>query len=207
MRKRRIPQSRRALVDRLAMASDAVAAEPLWGALTPSSVELKAVSDAILTGQEQIWAAETHLEGLRAQTDMDFKEGQRLMRLVDHITSALFGATSFLKRRFGIRPIDAVRNSPPAPKAPLKVLLEDGPGPATLTLRWKRVLNARYLVEAWTGAPEAAGSRLIASQSATASRASFPGLTVGMLVFVRVRIIAGKRTGPWSKPLSRYVNA
>jgi hypothetical protein len=63
------------------------------------------------------------------------------------------------------------------------------------------------LAEAWDGIPEAEGSHIIASKAETASRAMFFDLTVGTQVFVRIRVLAGKRTGPWSRVLSRFVNA
>lgn len=206
MLKRRIPQDRYRLAQLLAFTSNAVRLDPLWGAIEPTHEQLLAVSDAINSGTIAMIAAENTLQGLRGQIDMDFKEGHRLMRLIDSITSGLYGESSGEKLRFGLRPIDRVRNMPKAPKAPTKLSLKDGAAAATLALSWKRVPGARYLAEAWYGVPEAEGSTIIAAKSETASRSMFSGLTVGAQVFCRVRIIAGKRSGPWSRTLSRFVN-
>lgn len=206
MRKRRIRRGRYELAKQLHSASVAAAAEPQWPASGPSSVQLQAASDALETLITQIIGAENALQGLRSQALDATKSGQELMRRVDLLTSALYGPAGGKKISYGLRPIDLVRSMPPAPKAPLKVKLMDGPKPGTLLLDWKRVPNARYLAEAWEGLPEEEGSRLLLALSETASKAIFAGLPVGTQVFARVRIIAGKRSGPWSKPLSRYVN-
>lgn len=194
------------MAQQLHSAAVAAAAEPDWPASWPTPAELQATSDALDTLITQIVGAENTLQGLRGQALMDTKTGQDLMRRVDLLTSALYGPSHHKKVAFGLRPIEQVRSMPPAPKAPVKVKFLDGPKPGTVLLDWKRVPNARYLAEAWEGVPEAEGSRLLLALSETASNAVFAGLPVGTHVFARVRIIAGKRSGPWSKPLSRYVN-
>lgn len=206
MRKRRIRRGRYELAKQLHSASVAAAGEPNWPASGPTAAQLQAAADALETLITQIVGAENALQILRSQALTASKTGQDLMRRVDLLTSALYGPSGGKKIAFGLRPIDMVRSMPPAPKAPLKVKLLDGPKPGTLLLDWKRVANARYLAEAWDGDPEAEGSRLLLAMSETASKSVFAGLPVGTQVFARVRIIAGKRSGPWSKPLTRFVN-
>ncbi|OGR25531.1 MAG: hypothetical protein A2139_06655 [Desulfobacca sp. RBG_16_60_12] len=206
MSKRRISRKPFLLADQLRSAAEAAAAEPQWPSSAPSPPELQAASDslrALITG---IIGAENDLSNMRGQLEIDLKSDVAMMRRVDFTTSMLYGPSGHEKIGFGIRPIDAQRTTPPAPKAPTKLKLIDGPASAALTFDWKWVPNAKYHAEAWDGVPEAAGSVLLQSKYETASRAMFFGLPVGLLVFVRARILSGKRTGPWSRSLSRYVN-
>ena len=206
MSRRRIQRDPYELAVQLESASVSAAAEPNWPGSAPSPATLSALAASLKANRTKLVVAESTVKGLRLQLETDSQEGQRLMRLVDHVTSALYGETGGEKNVFGLRPIDKVRNSPPEPKEATKLRLVDGPEPASVTLRWKSELRSRYLVEAWDGVPESEGAKVIEARSETMAHSTFLRLPVGAKVYVRVKVIAGKRSGPWSEPLSRFVN-
>ncbi len=194
------------LSQQLHLASAAADDEPLWPGGAPTPAVLQTASAELQTLITEIVAAENVLDGLRAEMGTAVQNGQDLMRRVDHITSFLYGDTGPKKALYGLRPIDRKRSTPEQPKAPTRVMLTDGPKPASLLLDWKRVPGAAYVAEAWDGVPDAVDSKLLRSQPETASKTVFGDLPPGLRVFCRIRIIAGKRSGPWSDPVARFVN-
>lgn len=197
---RRISRDWDKLATQLESAGRGISGEPAWPGSAPTQAEVEAAADAIRDFRTQIIAAENLMQGLRSEFAKAMENGGRIMRLVDYVTSGLYGETGAGKIVFGVRPIDRTRNSPgPTPKV-TKVVLSDGPGSGSIALRWKPIPRATYEVQ-WFG--EETLESLMGAMVSTKSRAPIPALRPGLQIWVRVRALRGGKLGAWSDPATR----
>ncbi len=206
MRKHRISRNPEELANQLERAASSASLEPQWPVgslpiadLTNMATELEASRLAVIDAENKISAA-------RSQLKINMAAANALMRRVDLITSAIFGETAAEKLSYSLPPIDRDRNSPPAPELPESLSLRDGPIPGSLLFDWKIMRGAKYLVEAWDMNPDDPQATQLSLRLETKSRCVIDQLPIGTKVFVRVRAKAGKRMGPWSEAVGRFVN-
>lgn len=206
LRRQRIKLDRYGLQEQLQHAATGAAGEPSWpaGGLTPADIQAKA--DEFKAELDQLRQLELDIQGQRAQVEIVEDEVRKMMRRVDDITSALFGRDGFQKTKFGLPPVDTHPNRTPAPPQVVKLVLSDGPSPASILLKWKAVPRAVYEAEWFATDPALPDSQRIGLSIATASRLAILGLMPGQQIWARVRAKRGKRFGPWSEAGTRIVN-
>lgn len=150
----------------------------------------------------QIVELESDLRRLRRGLQTAMVEGTNLIRRVDHITTALYGDAAPMKHKFGLRPIDQVRNSAgPTPQV-VQLVLGDGPLPGSLRAKWKSVARATYEVQWYS---DEALETLMGATVATTNEAII-ALPPGTQTWMRVRAIRGKKFGDWSETATRFAN-
>lgn len=136
------------------------------------------------------------------QVKLTSKETEEMLKRIDGITTMMFGETGAQKVSYGMRPIDRVRNRPPAPAIVTGLQLGDGPKPGSLTARWKRQPRASYRVE-WTSDPTFESD--VQTELSTRRSLTIVAAT-GERLFVRVRAYRGGQWGKWSASATRIVN-
>jgi len=163
---------------------------------------VEAAGTELIDLMRQMVEAENVLQGLRTAMARAMAEGTRLMRRVDHVTTALYGDAGEQKHTFGLRPIDHTRNSAgPTPQV-VGLCLGDGPVQGAITARWKKVPRATYEVH-WFF--DESLSTLAGATIATRNEAFIP-LAPGTQVWLRVRALRGKKLGEWSETATRIAN-
>jgi|CXWL01.1.fsa_nt_gi hypothetical protein len=200
---RRVSRDWYKLAEQLRASGIAILAEPAWPGSAPSQVAVTAAGDEILDLRTQISHTESLLQGLRTQMAAAMDEGTRLMRLVDYVTSGLYGESGPEKANFALRPVDRTRNSPgPTPQVSELALL-DGDAVGSISLKWKGVPRATFEIQ-WFS--DEALETLMGAMVATKSQAIIPSLQPGVQVWVRVRALRGGRLGEWSETGTRIAN-
>lgn len=199
---RRFARDRFEVFRQIENAAAGIAGEPAWPG-APSLAEVQQAVAALNAANMELRKAEQELRGKRFTADQARAKALELLRRIDHVTDALYGNDGTEKARFGLRPIDRVRNAPPPTPQVLKLSLRDGAKPGVLVADWKRIPQATYEVQ-WFADEEL--TSLLGAAVATRSVVELPPLPPGMQVWVRVRALRGRRYGEWSESATRIAN-
>lgn len=199
---RRLQQDRYKLQIQMKLAIAGIQGEPAWPG-APSLVEVQQASAALEAAVAAAKAAETELKLRRGAVDEARSQALAVLRRIDHVTSYLYGDSGSQKHKFGLRPIDNVRNSLGPPPSVKHLVLKDGGAPGVVLADWKRIPGATYEVQ-WFADPQF--TQLAGAGTATRSRLLLAGLTPGMQIWVRVRALRSRRYGDWSDVATRIAN-